>query len=369
MATHRALVLHSRSEPLQLETLPLPTATPGSLIVRVLATNIVTYQSEILTGVRPYPLSLPMTPGNTAIARIHEIGPDTTSLAPGQLVYIDISLRARDNPSVSILYGIHGGGYPAAQKLMDGEWRNGSYAEYAKVPLEIVYALNEEALFKRLGYSVEDLTLFPVLLVPFGGLAEVDVKPGETVIVGPATGRYGGAAVGVALALGATVVALGRNKAALAKLEAIYGATGRLSTVPLTGAAEADAAAIKGSVSNPQGADVYIDFSPPGVGGQLIGLGLDAIRPFGRFVMMGGITDEVSISYPLVMLKSIRIQGRFMYSREYVVRAIQMLECGLIKLGKDVGVETKAFGLEDIDAGLKTAAELTGWGNNVIVTP
>lgn len=369
MATHRALVLHSRSEPLALETHPLPNATPGSVIVRILAANIVPYQSEIITGVRPYPLSLPMTPGNTAIARVHEIGPDTTSLIQGQLVYVDITLRARDNPAVSILYGIHGGGYPAAQKLMDGEWRNSTYAEYAKVPLENVYPLNEEALVNKKGYTIQDLSFFPVFLVPFGGFAEVDLKPAETVIVGPATGRYGGAAVGIALALGASVVALGRNKSALGKLESIYGPTGRLATVALSGDPEADSASVKQSILNPQGADVYIDLSPPGAGGALLALGIDAVRSSGRCVLMGGITEQVQIPYPMVMFKSIRIQGRFMYERDHVVRALQLLEAGLLKIGKDVGIVTTSFGLEDVDTGLKTAAELTGFGSNVIIEP
>ena len=141
----------------------------------------VPYQSEILTGVRPYPLSLPLTPGNTAIARVHEIGPDTTSLTPGQLVYVDITIHARDDPSVIILHGVFGGGHPAAQKLMDGEWRNSSYAEYMKTPLENIYPLNEEALIKGRGYTIEDLSLFPVFLVPFGGFAEADDRPDEVI--------------------------------------------------------------------------------------------------------------------------------------------------------------------------------------------
>jgi NADPH:quinone reductase-like Zn-dependent oxidoreductase len=369
MATHRALILHSRTEPLRLEKTPLPTATSGSAVVRVLAANIVPYQSEILTGIRPYPLSLPMTPGNTAIGRVHEVGPDSVSLTQDQLVYVDITLHARDNPSVSILHGIHGGGYPAAQKLMDGEWRNSTYAEYAKVPLENVYPLNEEVLMNKKGYTIEDLSFFPVFLVPFGGFAEVDVKPAESVIVGPATGRYGGAAVGIALALGASVVALGRNKSALGKLESIYGSTGRLATVALSGDAEADAASVKQAVLNPLGADVYIDLSPPGAGGSLLALGIDAVRSSGRCILMGGITEQVQIPYPLVMFKSIRIQGRFMYERDHVLRALQLLEAGLLKIGKDVGVETKSYDLENIETGLKTAAELTGWGSNVIVVP
>jgi hypothetical protein len=43
------------------------------------------------------------------------------------------------------------------------------------------------------------------LAVPFGGLTDIDVKPGETVGITPATGTYGAAAVTTALGMGARV--------------------------------------------------------------------------------------------------------------------------------------------------------------------
>lgn len=42
-------------------------------------------------------------------------------------------------------------------KLIEGEWRDGTYAEYAKFPTENVFPLNEEILLGKLGYSIEDL--------------------------------------------------------------------------------------------------------------------------------------------------------------------------------------------------------------------
>jgi NADPH:quinone reductase-like Zn-dependent oxidoreductase len=110
-------------------------------------------------------------------------------------------------------------------------------------------------------YPLSDLCLMPVCLVPFGGLSEVDVKLGETVIVAPATGRYGGAAVAVVLAMGATVVAAGRNQHALDSLAAMYASTRPLRTVRLTEDVSQNTANFKKAVRNLQGADVYIDFS------------------------------------------------------------------------------------------------------------
>ncbi|CRG88790.1 hypothetical protein PISL3812_05825 [Talaromyces islandicus] len=373
MATSRALVLHSRDKPLALETVPRPVAKAGQAVVRILAADIVPYMSQVLDGSRPYPLSLPMTPGNTAIGRVFEVGPDAVKLTPGQLVFCDITIRARDNPSVSILFGIHGGGYPAAQKLMDGEWRNASYAEYTAFPLENLYPLNEDVLFgKNLGYTVSDLCLMPVCLVPFGGLSEVDVKPGEVVIVAPATGRYGGAAVAVALAMGATVVAAGRNKNTLEALKSIHASTGRLKTVTLTeDSPSSNAEAFKTAAGKAEGADVYIDFSPPQIkDSSLLVAAVGALRPFGRLVIMGGHSGNIDVPYLDIMFKSIRIQGRFMYSRQHVLQLIQMAESGLLKFGSKLGIkETREFGLESVDDALQAAGKLSGFGSHIVLKP
>ncbi|KAL4876189.1 isopropanol dehydrogenase [Aspergillus karnatakaensis] len=373
--THKALVLHTRDTPLTLEAVAMPRARPGDAIVRVLAADIVPYMADVLSNKRPYPLSLPMTPGNTAIGRVHEVGPDAVSLNNGQLVFCDITIRGRDDPAVSILYGIHGGGYPAAQKLMDGVWRNATYAEYARFPLENLYPLDEELLLASegpFGYTLNDLCLMPVCLVPFGGLAEVDVQPGEVVIVAPATGRYGGAAVAVALAMGATVVAAGRNAAALERLRQTHGVgNSRLRTVELTEDADANTRLFRAAAGNPHGADVYLDLSPPAVQGSfLLASGIRALRTFGRCVVMGGNSGRVDFPYLEILFRSIRIQGRFMYDRKHVLRMVRMVESGLLPLGASAGVtHTEEFGLEEINEALAAAGRLSGWGGHVVLKP
>lgn len=370
MSTHKALVLHARDKPLVLEDVPRPVVSTGDAIVRILAADIVPYMGDVISNKRPYPMTVPMTPGNTAIARIHEVGPDSVALKPGQLVFCDITIRARDNPSVSILYGIHGGGYPAAQKLMDGVWRNATYAEYTRFPLENLYPLNEDLLLGQLGYSINDLCLLPVCLVPFGGLCEVDVKPGEIVIVGPATGRYGGAAVNIALAMGAVVIAAGRNKAALEYLQMVHGTT-RLKIVQLTGDGTTDTELFRAAAGKPDGADVYLDLSPPAAqGSSLMASGIRSLRAFGRCIVMGGNAGNIDFPYLEVMFKSIRIQGRFMYDRRHVQQLIQMVEFGLLPLAKKAGVtRTEEFGLEQVDAALEAAGKLSGWGSHVVLKP
>jgi NADPH:quinone reductase-like Zn-dependent oxidoreductase len=125
---------------------------------------------------------------------------------------------------------------------MRGEWKGATYAEYAKVPVENCHLLNESILLGQLGYAIEDIADIYRLVVPYGGLRDIDIKVGETVIVAPATGPFGSAAVAVALALGAGLIAMGRNISILQRLAASHS---RVEIVPIVSDVVADTAALQ----------------------------------------------------------------------------------------------------------------------------
>ncbi|KAG9057380.1 hypothetical protein FS842_007081 [Serendipita sp. 407] len=371
--THKALVLSSFKTPLDLsvQSVPTPRATPGNAVVRVLATHVFSYGKDVYSGKLPYPMTLPLTPGAGAVCRVASVGSDAVSLKEGDLVLVDINVRARDDPSINILHGLFATG--PAERMMSGEWRHGSYAEYLKAPLENIFPLDEQVLTKQMGYSIHDLLFITTLMIPFGGLSDIDVKPGDTVIVAPATGSFGGAAVTMALAMGAKVVAAGRNESQLKAMESLLGGIydGRMATVKLVGDVEEDTKALVNATPRGQGADAFIDFSPAAAAKSThIKSCLMALKSFGHAAFMGGIREDVSIPYPLIMLKSIRIQGRFMYERASVLKLVAMVEAGLVKLGKKAGVEViGAYGLEDAEKALDLAEANAGFGKEVIFTP
>jgi D-arabinose 1-dehydrogenase-like Zn-dependent alcohol dehydrogenase len=371
--THKALVLSSFSTPLDLKVheVPTPKISPGSAIVRVLSTHVFSYGKGVYSGAIPYPMKLPLTPGAGAICRIDTVGSDATTLHPGQLVLVDINVRARDDNSLNILQGLFARG--PAEKLMDEEWRHGSYAEYLKAPLENIFPLDEDLLIKQKGYTIHDLCYITTLMVPTGGLSDLDIKPGQRIVIAPATGSFGGAAVTMALAMGARVIAAGRNEAQLKAMETILGAVygGRLTSVKLTGNVEADAQALQEASPGGKGLDAYIDFSPAAAAKSTrIKSCLIALKTHGKASFMGGIQEDVSIPYSLLMIKSLQIRGRFMYERQAIVRLIQMVEAGIVKLGKAAGVEiVGAYKLEDIEAALDDAAKNSGFGKEVLLDP
>ena len=367
--THRALVLTSRSEPLKVTTVPTPQPTPGSAIVRVLVANVISYMREVYNGTRPYTFPTPMVTGTSAIGRVVAIGPDATSLKPGQLIHIDSTIHGRDDPSAIMLSGIIDGHSEGSKRLMQGEWRDSTHAEYAKVPLENCNILNEERLLGKvdaggLGYNVESLAYLSAMLVPFGGLNDIGVRPGETVIVAPATGSFGGAAVLVALAMGARVIAMGRNVETLEKIAKV---SERVETVPISGNVEADTAALKkfGTI------DAFFDISPPAAAKSThIKSGILALRPSGRVSLMGGIPEDAPFPYRFIMRRNVQLKGKWMYEREDINLMIKMVEAGLLKLGEKGGIKVAGkFGLDDWDNAFTCAAANNVMGALTVIVP
>ncbi|KAI1416185.1 putative quinone oxidoreductase [Hypoxylon sp. FL1857] len=364
-AKHRALVLDTIEDGFHVKNIPTPQVGPGSAIVRITAAGIISYQREVYNGGRAYNFPKPIVGGVSAIGRVVALGPDSTALKPGQLVYVDCFIRSRDNPDDNYVSAIHEGLSEGSKKLIRDVWRDGNWAEYAKVPLENCFALNEPRLCGTLGYSVHDLLYMCHLLVAYGGLRDIKLEPGETVVVAPATANYGGAGVMTAIAMGARVIAMGRNEKELARLKELVlrgSPNASIETVEMTGDEMADAAALKafGTI------DAVLDFTPPHVSkSPHVKSAIWALRRGGRVSLMGW---NEGLMVPPVIGKDIALKGKLMYERQDIVQFIKMLEMGLFPRGRNF-VDTKVFQLEDWKEALDVAAEHTGIGRLVAFTP
>ncbi|MCJ1284123.1 hypothetical protein MMC26_003454 [Xylographa opegraphella] len=367
--THRALVLTSIAEPPTVQTIATPQPSPGSAIIKVVVANVLSYSRDIYNGKRKYAFPTPLVIGCSAVGHIAALGPDATSLTRGQLVLVDSTLRCRDDPTSVCLSGIHEGFTDGSRALMRGEWRHSTYAEYTKVPLENCIALDETRLLSEmqdggLGYELADLMYLSSLMVPYGGLRSIGLQPGETVIVAPATGSFGGAAVHVATAMGARVISMGRNADALVKVAA---SAERVEAVPITGDGAADTKALQafGLV------DAYFDISPPAAAGSThLKSGILALRPGGRVSLMGGIVGDVAIPHSAVMHRNLTLQGCWMYTREDARAMVKLVERGVLKLGAAAGVKVVGqFGLGEWGRAFDTAAENPGMGLLTLIAP
>ncbi|KAI8989816.1 chaperonin 10-like protein [Trametes punicea] len=369
---HRALVFTSTSQPLELRNLPTPTPSPGSAIIRVSAASVVSYAREIyVTGERQFPYPKPYVPaGGAAVGRIVALGNDATTLRVGDLVLTELFLRARDDPTARALQGLHQGGpdgSPNVHLVQDEDgYRHGSWAEYEKVPLENCHRLPERVGSKDVT-PAQWLRLFQ-MLVPFGGLTTdggVDLRPGETIVIAPATGGFSGSAVQLALSMGARVVALGRSTEGLRRLEdglREFVDLGRLRTVQMTESMEPeDLARAIGPV------DCYLDLSPPAASGSRhFKACILALAVRGRACLMGGVEGDVALPHSAIYTKDLRITGRWMYERKAVGDLIKMVETGVLNLDKG---ESRSFKLEDWDSALRYAAEHGRWGQYTLFEP
>ncbi|KAH7325572.1 GroES-like protein [Stachybotrys elegans] len=357
--TFRGLQFHSATEPGSVVELPTPLPAAGSVILRPLYSAIVSYAKDVFCNGNPrgYSYPLPLVPGTNAICRVAAPAPDTPYLKPGMLVFTDGIIRPRDhNLAPPLLQGIHMGFTRESEALMSGEWRNGTWAELVKVPAECVHILDEQKL-QALGYGIEDLGYISTLAVAYGGLSDINLRPGETVIIAPATGNFGSAAVLVAQALGAgKVIAMGRNEDKLKQLA--EGSEGRVAVVPITGDVQADATALQ--AEGP--ADVYFDISPElGTKATHIKSVFIALRPRGRVSIMGGIVGDVEFPYAMMMFKALTVQGTFMYTRQQADELVRLVETGALPIGKRGGIETTGkFTLDEWRQAFQHASDKIG---------
>ncbi|KAH1407330.1 hypothetical protein KXV89_009245 [Aspergillus fumigatus] len=339
MATHQAIILPGINLPLTLASVPTPAPQSGQVLIKVLASPILAYYRAILPGKRPYPLSLPLTPGVSPIGRIEATGSDTTALKPGQLVYVDLAVRARDDPlkehGTIVLQGLFVGITPEARILSENDWRHGSWAEKQLVPLENVHVLDESLLCAQMGYSPARLTWINTLLVPYGGLLSGALQPGRRSVEKIQSRYPKGKVVGVATE--------GLNETSLKD-------------------------AMRKATPRGLGADLFLDFTPSSAaeGQKWIHLAsaISALKANGRAVLMGGASDAVSLPYSVLMMRNITVKGNFMFDGTAPVKLIRLIETGNLSLSRFHDIE---FDFKDYERAIDEAATKTAGDCGVVL--
>ncbi len=364
-ATYKGLFFPSASEPAVVTDIPTPPLEPGSAFVKPLYSWIPGYSNELYTNGNPrqYNIPFPVVGGTGSIGRVVAVGPDSVGLSVGDLVTTEPLIRIRDHATMGYMLTLGTGAPNPTLPAAFDHFHHGTWGELVRVPLENVHRFNEEAL-RRQGIAVPDLAFFAQLAVPYGGLRDVGLRPGETVLITPATGSFGGAAVHVALALGARVIAMGRNESILAELKAL--APNRIDTAAFSGNEEADIAAL--SKFGP--IDVYYDMTPAKVQNPShVRAGILSVRPGGRISFSGAVPD-FKFPYTAIMQRNLTVKGTLMYSREQAQELVKMIETGVLRLGPEAGLITKKiFKLEEWEEAIETAAKEAGAGRAVLFAP
>lgn len=346
----RAVVLKAFGAPLVVEDAADPVvADAGDVVVDVVATRVLNYMGEVLSGARNYMLETPVIPGAGAIGRVKALGADATHLKVGDWVYCDPTVRSRDdalNPDIT-LQGLSArgeGGLKLQRHFHDGSW-----AEQMRLPTENAIPIGP--------IDEKDAGAWCAMgsyLVPYGGFLAGNLQAGETVLVSGATGNFGTSAVAVALAMGAgCVVATGRNSKALEKLTRRFGV--RVRTVTMSGEEATDRQAMMTAALGP--IDVVFDILPPMASSVQARAAVMAVRPYGRVILMGGVNmlggPGLELPYDWIMRNCITIHGVWMYPPHAPAALAKLIRAGLLSLD---GPAATVFALEDINDAIAHAA-------------
>src|SRR6202451_1192495 len=168
-----------------------PEPRPGSALVRIEASSLMSYLKAYVEGKLPVynPPPGPFTIGTNGVGVIEAVGRDVWHLKPAQRVVLSSHFVAQENVEdpAQILIGLTSS--PDAAPVL-ADWPDGTLAEYALMPVEVITPA--EGL-DHIGAA--QLVALNRFIIPFGGLLRGRLAAGETLIVTRATRPYGTCAV------------------------------------------------------------------------------------------------------------------------------------------------------------------------------
>lgn len=247
----KALRLDSTTSPMYLANVAEPQLRSEGVIVKITHAPVASYIQDVVSGARNFMLPVPFTLGVGGIGVVEVVADDVPGLYPDQRVYIDPRMALHTNGADDGAILIGWTGTTPLSKGVQERWRDGTFAEKAVVPGECLTPIDVGT-----DIDVAQLTFLTYAAVPYGGLLTGDFRPGQTLVLGGATGNFGASGVLAALAMGAgRVVAVGRNRRTLDQLTRLD--ERRVMAVATTGNTDADAATIR-ELSG--GADMVLDF-------------------------------------------------------------------------------------------------------------
>jgi alcohol dehydrogenase len=334
--------------PFQYRDVPVPEVRPGSVLVKIETSSLMSYLKDYVEGrLKTYlPPQGAFTPGGNGYGVVEAVGRDVWHLKPGQKVILSSHLVAADNvpDRGQILIGVTQFGGVGAS--MQADWPDGTLADYALFPVSAVTPVD--------GFDEVPAGQFSIVsrcVVPYGGLVRGRLAAGETVVINGITGAYGTVAVLVALAMGAgKVVGAGRNQSKLDAIAKAFG--GRIETVAMSGEVKSDAEALRDAAGG--GADLAFDMVGQAGDASATLAALNSLRRNGRLVLMGSMTVPLSVNYLQLMGNNLEIIGHFMYEADAHLKMLNLLRTKRLDLSP---IEPKIYPMAQLPDAMEAARE------------
>ena len=341
----KAVRLVEVGQPLEMQEIPVPTLGERDVLVRVEAAGICHSDAHYRAGTSPAG-PLPLTLGHEVAGVVEKVGPQVTTVKPGDRVCIHYLITCGD-----CYYCSNGTEQFCVQGSMIGKYRDGGYAEYIAVPARSVVPLPDEVPLEQAS------VLMCSSSTSFHALRKGRLQAGETVAVFWA-GGLGMSAIQLAKALGALdVYAVDINADKLKQAEG-YGA------IPVN-AAQVEPVSEIHRLSGGKGVDVALELIglPQTMRQAVLSLGV-----FGRAVLVG-ITDKPFkvYSYTEMLGKEAEIIGSSDHLLSELPLLIEFARRGGLDLS-DVVSRTVPLDADAINATLDALDEFGG-DVRTVITP
>jgi len=328
----KAIVLEGINQPLRLKQVPVPELAAGEILVQVKAAALNRRDWWIQQG-QYAGLKFPIILGSDGAGVIEAVGPYVSDQWIGKAVVI--------NPSIAW------GNQEAFQQKdfqILGLPKDGTFAEYVKVPVDNLYEKPEHLSFEE------------AAALPLGGVtayralfSRADLKQGEKVLI---TGVGGGAATFAlqwAVYAGATVYVTSRSHSKINKAKELGAVDGVLYT---------DEAWASQLQERAGGFDVIVDSAL----GDSFAHYLDLSNPGGRIVFFGGTAGNIpSLNGRKIFWKQLSLLGTTMGS---VTDFEAMLS--LVNKNKLSPVIDSIHPLEEADIALRKLNDISQFGKIVL---
>ncbi len=368
--TMRVARMHKIGEPLQVDTLPVPTPGPTDVIVAVKACNVVPNLRNILTHWPEWHPEMPLPPlpasfGLDSAGVVAAVGSNVYAFKPGQRVYVNPGTgcgscrfcRSGDILNCdSFTYRGYFGRGPATPAIF-AQYPFGGLSEYVVAPQSCLVTLPDTLAF-------EDAARFGYLGTGYGALRKADVRPGSTVLINGIGGTLGVNTAMMALAMGATkILGTGRRQHALDRVKALAPERIEVLSVQNANVSIRDWAF---SLTEGYGVDAVVDALPPNTPAEATMAAMRAMRTGGRTVLPGGMSEALTLDPFWGLAKNAYLIGSRWFTVAEGQEMAMMAAAGTLDFSL---LDHQRFALDEVNEAIATAARADSGFINVVVLP
>jgi propanol-preferring alcohol dehydrogenase len=309
----KAAVVHTFTQPLSIEEVPIPQPSPGQVLIRVMASGVCHTDLHAANGDWPVKPRLPFIPGHEGVGYVAALGSGVTGLREGDRVGVPWLYSACGTCE----YCLTGWETLCPEQHNTGYSVNGGYAEYILAPAAYVGHLPKEVAFADIA---------PILcagVTTYKGLKETEVRPGEWVVI-TGVGGLGHVALQYAKAMGMHVAAVDVSDDKLALAHSLG------AELTINAAHDDPAIVIQRSIGGAHGVLITAVSSPA------FSQGIGMLRPHGTCVLVGLPPGAFPTPIFDVVLKRLTIRGSIVGTRKDLQEALQFAAEGKVKTAIEV---------------------------------